>query len=337
MDEGLRVAVVGAGIMGADHIERIDRRTAGARVAAVVEPDAERRQRAVEVARGAKGYPSLVDARESADLDAVLIATPGRFHEQDLLLCLESGLPVFCEKPLTTDQASARRVLAAEQRLDRPHIQVGFMRRYDRDYLDLRDYARSDGVGELLLAHAVHRNASVPATFTRAMLINDAVVHEFDIIPWLAASDLASVEVRYSRPNSASPDGIHEPLMVLMTLENGVLADVEMSVSAHFGYQVATELVFERGVARGGQPSGVQRWADGEFRVREHGHYTTRFADAYDRQIQAWVGAVHKGYLVDGPNSWDGYKVTLACDAGVRALDGGVEQVDIPRRPDFYR
>ena len=333
----LRVGVVGAGIMGSDHIRRIERVTSAARVTAVVDPDAERRDAALAGLTEAEGYAVLTEAISAGGLDAVVIASPGRVHEADLLACLEAGLPTLCEKPMTTDAASARRVLEAEQRLDRPHLQVGFMRRFDRDYLALHEVVRSGSIGELLMVHAVHRNASVPEGYRPEMLIDDSVVHEFDIVPWLAGSDLATVEVRYGRPNPGSPAGIREPILVLMTLENGVLVDVEMSVSARFGYQVATELVGERGIARGGQPQGVQVWSDGEFRVAEHRHYTTRFVDAYDRQVQAWVDAVRDGRLVDGPTAWDGFKVAVACEAGVRALDGGVHRVELPPIPEFYR
>lgn len=64
--------------------------------------------------------------------------------------------------------------------------------------------------------------------------------------------------------------------------------------------------------------------------------FTTRFAEAYDNQIQRWVNAVKDGRLVDGPNAWDGYQVALACEAGVKALDGGIISVETAERPAFY-
>ena len=120
-------------------------------------------------------------------------------------------------------------------------------------------------------------------------------------------------------------------------LENGVLVDVEMNVNVQFGYQVATEAVFEKGLARIGQPAGLQRWNAGQFFVKDHEDFTTRFATAYDRQIQSWVDAVHEGTLVAGPNAFDGYLVALSCEAGVKALnEGGVVPVEAESRPDFY-
>ena len=337
MTAELRIAVVGAGMMGADHIARITHRISGARVSAVVEPDAGRAAAAAEHAPGAEVFARVEDAIAADALDAVLIAVPGQFHEPVLRPALAAGLPILCEKPLTPDSGSAWEVLRLEQELDRPHIQVGFMRRFDREYRDLRELIASGEAGELLMIHAQHRNPSVPETYTQRMLITDSVVHEFDVVPWLAGSPIASVEVKHPRRNTLAPERLSEPILVIMELANGAVVDVEMSVSIQFGYQVTTEAVLERGVARIGQPAGLQRWEAGTFRMREHESFTTRFADAYDAQIQRWVDAVRRGDLVDGPNAWDGYLVALACEAGVRALEeGGIVPVEAPERPEFY-
>ncbi|MFD5598652.1 Gfo/Idh/MocA family protein [Leucobacter sp. NPDC058333] len=337
MTEDLRVAVVGAGMMGADHIARITRRISGARVSAVVEPDASRAASAAAHAPGAQVFANIEEAIAADALDAVLIAVPGQFHAPVLAPALAAQLPILCEKPLTQNSASSWEVLQLEQQLDRPHIQVGFMRRFDAEYAALRALVESGESGELLMVRGVHRNPTVPETYTNDMLITDSVVHEFDVVPWLAGSPIVSVEVKHPRRNTLAPERLHEPILVIMELANGVLVDVEMSVSVQFGYQVATEAVFEAGVARIGQPSGLQRWGAGQFSVAEHQSFTTRFAPAYDAQIQRWVDAVHRGDLIDGPNAWDGYLVALACEAGVTAMhDGGIVPVTAPERPAFY-
>ncbi len=336
MSNDLRIGVVGAGLMGADHVARITDRISGAVVSAVVEPDDGRAAAAADAAPGSRAFGRIEDAIDADALDAVLIATPGRFHEPVLVPSLEAGLPILCEKPLTPDSESSWRILELEQRLDRPHIQVGFMRRFDAEYEELRALIASGDAGELLMLRCVHRNPSVPESYVQEMLINDSVVHEFDVVPWLAGSPVASVEVKYPRRNPLSPAHLREPILVLMELQNGVFVDVEMNVSVQFGYQVGTEAVFDRGLARIGQPAGLQRWQDGRFGVAAHESFVTRFADAYDRQVQRWVDAVRVGTLVDGPNAWDGYRVAIACEAGVRALEGGVVPVNAPDRPDFY-
>lgn len=332
----LRVAVVGAGAMGADHIKRITKVIAGATVSAVVEPDPGRRAAALELAPGAAGFASLEDALATGTVDAVLVATPGQFHTPVLLPALAAGLPILCEKPLTQDPKSSWEIVEAEMAGGKQLIQVGFMRRFDREYEALRALIEAQTAGDLLMLHAVHRNASVPDSYVQSMLINDSVVHEFDVVPWLAGGTITSVEVRYPKRNSLTPTRLREPILVLIELDNGVLIDVEMNVSIQFGYQVATEAVFEKGVARIGQPSGLQLWQDQVFRQGEHADFTTRFREAYDRQVQAWVDAAKVGTIA-GPSAWDGYKVAVACEAGVTALDtAGPVAVNLPAVPAFY-
>jgi myo-inositol 2-dehydrogenase/D-chiro-inositol 1-dehydrogenase len=336
LSNDLRVGVVGAGLMGADHIARITHRISGAIVSAVIEPDQGRAEAAAANAPGAGSFARIEDAIDAGAVDAGLIAVPGPFHAPVLAPALAAGLPILCEKPLTPDSASSWQILELEQKLDKPHIQVGFMRRFDAEYAALRALVASGDAGELMMVRGVHRNPSVPDSYTESMLITDSVVHEFDVVPWLAGSPIKTVEVKYPRRNSLSPAHLREPILVIMELENGVLVDVEMNVSVQFGYQVATEAVFEKGIARIGQPSGLQTWRDGTFSVADHLSFTTRFAAAYDTQIQRWVDAVRRGDLVDGPNAWDGYLVALACEAGVTALDGGIIPVEARERPAFY-
>ena len=100
----LRIAVLGVGMMGADHVARItsrDQRRPGRRRQRLPprEGRASRRQQSRVPARS----PTRWTRSPTADVDAVVLATPGPTHEKQLLACLEHGKPVLCEKPLTTD------------------------------------------------------------------------------------------------------------------------------------------------------------------------------------------------------------------------------------------
>ena len=337
-DADLRVGIVGAGAMGSDHISRLTHTISGARVSAVIEPDADRAADATTAAPGAVAFSRIEDALDAGAVDAVIIATPGRLHERVLLPALAAGLPILCEKPLTQDPESSWRVLEAEAQVGRQLIQVGFMRRFDPEYLQLRGLVDNGTYGGLLMLHAVHRNPSSPATgYTQQMLVTDSLTHEFDVIPWLADSVLTSVQIRSGRRNSRAPEHLNEPVLLLMELANGVLVDVEMNVNAAFGYQVATEAVFESGVVRIGQPAGLNVWAGGAYRTLEHQTFSTRFHHAYDAQLRSWVQATRQGRIA-GPSAWDGFKVAAACAAGVQAMQNGdVVDVILPEPPSLYR
>ena len=333
----IRVAVVGAGLMGADHIQRITERIVGANVSAVVEPDEGRAKAALEHAPGAKWFPNIEAALAEKAMDAVLIATPGQFHEPVLLPAIAAGLPILCEKPLTPDAASSLRIVEAEVATGKQLIQVGFMRRFDAGYAKLRELISSGSQGELLGLHCAHRNPSVPDTYHNDMLIFDSVVHEIDVVRFLTDSPIKSVEVKHMKRNALSPNGLQEPILALLETESGVLATVEMNVSVQFGYQVKTEAVFQKGIAEIGRTAGMTTFFEGAVATEEHMSFKTRFAAAYDTQIQRWVNAVHKG-TIDGPSAWDGYLAAAAVEAGVKALNNGQKvDAEYAKKPAFYK
>ena len=162
MTETLRVAVIGAGRMGADHIQRLNTRIHGAEVAAVVDVDLARAQAAIEGIPGAVALADAEEALNNGDVNAVLIATPGFLHEDILLKAIAKDIPILCEKPLTPDAESSWKIVEAEQELGHKRIQVGFMRRFDAEYAALGKIIRDGELGELLMLHHQHRNPDHP-------------------------------------------------------------------------------------------------------------------------------------------------------------------------------
>ncbi|KUH37927.1 MULTISPECIES: Gfo/Idh/MocA family protein [Streptomyces] len=332
----LGVAVVGTGRMGADHVRRIDRVIPGARVAAVADVDA---GRAAAVAAGVDGCSVHTDpaaAMAAPGVDAVVVASPGPAHEAALLTALEYGLPVLCEKPLTPDAAAALRVVRAEERLGRRLVQVGFMRRYDAEYLGLKALLDEGGLGRPLMLHHRHRNAASPPGFTDAMLVEDSVVHEVDVTRWLLGQEVAAVTVLRPRASGNAPEGLADPQFVVFETDGGALADVEVYLNCRFGYQVQAEAVCESGTARIGDAHGMLLNTAGRWGGRVAAGFEERFEDAYDRQVRAWVDATRRGE-VTGPSCWDGYAAAAVCEAGVRAqVGGGRVEVALADRPALY-
>ena len=288
MTRNLRVAVIGAGRMGVDHIKRLNTRIHGAEVAAVVDVDLTRAQAAIEGIDGAVAMTSADEALNNGDVNAVLIATPGFLHEDILYKALERDFPILCEKPLTSDAESSWKVVQAEVNLGRKRIQVGFMRRFDAEYAALRKTIRSGELGELLALHHQHRNPAAPEGFTTEMLINDSVVHEFDAVRFFSGEEIASVQVRLGKPSRNAPSGQHDPQHVLIETESGVLADVEIYVNAKFGYAVATQASFEDGIVSIGNDGGPYIRTEGRWGGRVTPGFEERFGEAYDVEVQAW-------------------------------------------------
>ena len=130
----LRIAVLGVGMMGADHVARITGRISNARVAVVNDYLAERAERVAASVPGARVAPTRSTPSPTATSMRCCWPRPGPTHEKQLVACLEHGKPVLCEKPLTTDVVTSLEVVEREAELGKPLIQVGFMRRFDPEY-----------------------------------------------------------------------------------------------------------------------------------------------------------------------------------------------------------
>jgi myo-inositol 2-dehydrogenase/D-chiro-inositol 1-dehydrogenase len=322
--------------MGADHIQRLNGRINGAEVAAVVDVDLARAQAAIDGIPGAVALTDAEEALNNGDVNAVLVATPGFLHEDILLKALAKDFPILCEKPLTPDAESSWRVVQAEEKLGRKRIQVGFMRRFDAEYMALGQIIRGGDLGELLMLHHQHRNPSVPASFTNEMLINDSVVHEFDAIRFFTGEEITSVQVRLGKATKDAPAGQHDPQQVLIETESGVLADVEIFVNAKFGYEVATQASFEEGIVSIGGDKGPYTRSAGRWGGNVTPGFEERFGAAYDVEVQAWVDAALRGE-VGGPTAWDGYATAACCEAGVEAQKNGEKvAVSLKAKPALY-
>ena len=325
----LRVAVLGVGVMGADHVARLNSRISGARVAVVNDFLTEKAEAVAAGITGCRAIADPLDAIADPDVDAVVLATPGPTHEKQLLACLEHGKPVHCEKPLTTDVESALGVVKREAELGKRLIQVGFMRRFDHEYAALKTLLDDGELGRPLVLHCVHRNPAVPPTFDSAMVVRDSLVHEVDVTRFLFDEEIASVQIVKPAANPAAPQGLADPQIAILRTASGKHVDVELFVTTGVAYEVRTEVVGELGSAMIGLDVGlVRKSAPGTWGGQITPGFRERFGQAYDTEFQRWVDAVqrgaHTGNYTDGPGAWDGYAAAAVCEAGVESLGSGL-------------
>jgi len=328
--QDLRVGIIGVGMMGADHAERLSRRIANARLVTVTDPDTARAEALAARFDGVVVAPDPQALIASDDVDAVVIASPGFVHEEQLLACIEHAKPVLCEKPLTMDSESSLRVMQAERAGGRPLIQVGFMRRFDPQYVQMQKLLADGSLGRTLLLHQTHRNKSVPnPDFASEMIVRDSLVHEVDVARFMFGEEITSIQVISPRPTSHALAGVVDPQVSVFTMTGGAVVTNEVFVNSQVGYEVRCEAVGERGTAIAGRPAtGLLTTtvgtgdAAGQWGGVVDPDFTVRFQLAYDLELQAWVDASLRGEVV-GPTSWDGYAATAVCTAGMASLASG--------------
>jgi len=327
--------MIGPGGMGKAHIDRIHSVIAGGRVVAVsdVNPD---NAAAVAEKIGGVAFGDSASLINSADVDAVMICSFGPAHEADVLACIAAGKPVFCEKPLTPTAQGCLNIMDAEQAAGRKLVTVGFMRRFDRSYREMKALMDSGEIGETLMIHCAHRNPTVPESYTWDMAINDTAIHEIDTTRWLLGEEFVSARVDKPKKTTLRFPHLQDPLVLILTSESGVRVDDEVFVNAQFGYDIRCEAVAEKGVVSLADQNVIDVRDAGGARNRIARDHNDRFYGAFVTEVQEWITAVSEGRHT-GSSSWDGYAAAVVCDAGVQALtaDGEVA-ITMIAKPALY-
>jgi myo-inositol 2-dehydrogenase / D-chiro-inositol 1-dehydrogenase len=297
--------------MGSLHARLLASEVVGAEVVAVADVVVER---AAALARevGVDGvHRDGLELIAEPAVEAVVVASSPETHEVLVLACLEAGKPVLCEKPLATSAEAGRRIVEAEAAVGRRLVDVGFMRRCDDGYRELKRRLDEGEIGDPLVVHCVHRNADIPPSFDQRLALTDSVVHEVDVARWLLGEEIAAVTVVAGRPTRCAPSGVRDPQVVLLETARGVVVDVESFLRAQYGYDVRCEVVGETGTLALPLPAATARG------------FEDRFAQAYRDELRAWVSALQDGTR-SGPGAWDGYAATAVTEACVRSAQTGL-------------
>jgi myo-inositol 2-dehydrogenase / D-chiro-inositol 1-dehydrogenase len=331
----LNVGVIGAGMIGKDHIRRMTSVLSGVRVSAVTDVDASAAA-AAGASVGAAVHSDGASLIASADVDAVVVSSWGPTHEEYVLAAIAAGKPVFCEKPLATTASACLRIVEAEVAAGRRLVQVGYMMRYDVAYRALKAVLDSGEIGTPLMMHCAHRNASVPSFYEKEMAITDTAVHEIDMVRWMFDTEITAASVLIPRKSGNGGD-LQDPLFLLLELANGVLVDVEISVNVRYGYDIKGEILGENGTAALGSLSPVSVRVAGRVSDPVPADWRERFIAAYDVEFQDWIDSVSSSGTCSGPSAWDGYAAAVVSDAAVSALRGGERvPVSLVSKPAFY-
>ncbi len=334
----LNICVVGCGMIGKEHIERIQNRIRGAKVVAVCDVFAEGAKKGAEIAgTGTKIYSDFNEAIADPEVTAVMVTTPGQFHKDPVIAAIKASKPVFSEKPLANTAADCKAVVDAEMASGKHLVQVGFMRRYDRGYRQVKELLESGKFGAPMVVKCTHRADGVAESYTTAMAVTDTAIHEIDCLPWLINDEWDEVQCIIPRSSSKAHEGLKDPQVMILKTKGGVVTVLEVNVNCGFGYDINCEVVCENGVVNLPCPSfPTVRYAN-NVSTKIEDNWILRFIDSYDVEIQDWVDHALKGET-GGSSAWDGYVASLTADALVKAQTSGkIEKVVTGGTPDFYK
>lgn len=335
----LKVGIVGCGMIGKEHAKRLQYKIQGCEVVAVCDVFEEGAKQASELVGGVKVYTDAAALIQDPEVDAVVVTTPGQFHKEPVLEAIRNKKPVFTEKPLTTTAADCKEIVDAEMASGLHLVQVGFMRRYDRGYIQVRDMIKTGDFGAPLLLKCTHRAEGVANDYTTEMAVTDTAIHEINVLPWLIGDGEEWDEVQVIMPKNTknAHPGLKDPQLMIMKTKSGVVAMVEVNVNCGFGYDINCEVVCEDGVINLPCPSFPTVRKDFAVSTAIEKNWILRFIDSYDVELQDWVDHVANG-TTGGSSAWDGYTAAITADALVASQKSGkIEKVVTGGTPEFYQ
>ncbi|MER8375768.1 Gfo/Idh/MocA family oxidoreductase [Mesorhizobium sp. M1338] len=331
----IRIAVIGAGLMGADHAKIVAEELPGAKLQLVCDMD-EQRARLVADESGAFDIatdPKGAIARQ--DVDAVIIASPDFTHAPLSMACIAAGKRVLCEKPLSQASADCIAVMEAERKAGAKFVQLGFMRRYDRSYQEMKQALDNGHLGRALMMHNFHRNVETPAAdFTGAMAITNSAPHEFDVVRYVLGTEYAAI----SAFQPSRSDARVAPVVMVLETVDGQLVNIEINNNAAYGYDVRAELIGERGAVATKNIAYTRRESALAQSTSYDADWRTRYYDAYRRQNRDFLRFVMTGeFPATASDCWDGYCAAVVAEAGVVALkEARRTPVQMIAKPEFY-
>jgi predicted dehydrogenase len=219
----LRLGIIGAGIMGANHA-RLAGALRDATVTAVVDPDLGRAQRLATAVgtQVASGIDEVVDRA-----DAAIVAVPSELHHDVALELIRSGVHVLVEKPLATTVADAE-ALAEAAETNGVTLMVGHVERFNPAVLEL----------DHLLGDVVHIAAARISPYSpriRDDVITDLMIHDLDVVRSIAGCAVVDVEAMATPVHS----DVYDLASALLRFENGMTANL---MASRVGQQKIREL-----------------------------------------------------------------------------------------------
>lgn len=322
----LRIGLLGAGRIGKVHAGAVAS-TAGAELVAVADalPAA---AKAVADPAGAR-VSTIDDIIAADDIDAVLITTPTDMHSDLIERAAKAGKKIFCEKPIDLDVARVRKCLKVVERTN-ALLMVGFNRRFDPHFGELKRHIDAGAVGSVEMVQIVSRDPGPPpADYIKRSggLFRDMTIHDFDMARFMLGEEPITVSATGAvlvDPKIGKLGDIDSAAVVLQTA-SGRIAMISNSRRATYGYDQRVEVHGSKGLASAENPVPAMVTtanAKGYTTQPLHTFFMTRYTEAYAAEIAAFVAAA-KGTGPVSPDGNDGLRALLLADAAVRSAASG--------------
>ncbi|GAA5002479.1 Gfo/Idh/MocA family oxidoreductase [Acinetobacter puyangensis] len=225
-----KIAIIGAGIMGKQHAQTIQKHPE-TELIAVCDPFSEAMAQEFQV----PNFKDLEELLQRCKLDGVVIANPNRFHVSTAIECMQYGIPCLLEKPLALNTEEALQLISEQKKLNVP-ILVGHHRRHNKIIQQAYDLIQQGILGKINTFNALWTVYKPDSYFeiewhrkSGAGVLAINLVHDLDLMRYLNG-EIESVHAMTSHHNRKLE--VEDTISILVRFKNGALGTLLASDAA---------------------------------------------------------------------------------------------------------
>lgn len=327
----MKAGIIGAGRIGKVHAKNIAMFVPEVEIKTVADPFMNE-----ETEKYLKGTCKVQNVTKDAEdilndeeIEAVLICSSTDTHSKYIIEAAKAGKHIFCEKPVDYDLAKVHEAINTAKDAG-VKLQIGFCRRFDHNHRGVYNMVQDGKIGKVHMIKISSRDPEPPAieyVKVSGGIFYDMMIHDFDMARFLAGSEVTEVMAAGSVliDPAIGEAGDVDTAVVMLKFENGVIATIDNSRKAVYGYDQRVEVFGSEGCVRNENdvPNTVVL-SDAKCTSYENTYSVMwdRYTMAFVSEIQAFADAVvnDKETPVTG---MDGLYPVLMAAAATKSLKEG--------------
>jgi len=299
----IKVCLIGCGRAGMIHARSYAGNIREAELVAVCDPAKENLDAVQRELNVSQVYTDYREVMDNPEIDAVVVVTPTQFHREIVTAAAQAHKHVFCEKPMASTVEECDEMIEA-CRENGVKLQLGFMRRFDRNFRRGKEMLDSGAIGEVTLLKSNTYGPSRPKPWMFDVRRNYGPIgevnsHDFDTLRWYAGSEVKMIHAvghNFRSPEAAAeyPE-YYDTCSVLLEFENGIVGTITGAQYVGYGYDSRTEILGTKGIIKVGSQdaNNVQTvTAEGGIRTDSIDSWRTLFREAYLEEDRAFIRSI---------------------------------------------
>lgn len=298
----INVAVIGSGRAGMIHARNFAQAVPGAQLVALCDPVRESAEAGVAELGVGAAFTETAELLADPSVDAVVIATPTKFHREIVVEAARSGKQILCEKPMAMDVPECRLMNEAVKQAG-VKLQLGFMRRFDDSFRYAWERVEGGEIGDVVLVKSLSHGPSKPQPWMLDITKSNGPLaevssHDIDALHWYSGSymeEVYAIAGNFRTPEAAAefPD-FYDNVALICRFENGRQGMLDGAQWVKYGYDSRVEILGTKGIIQVGTMSShsVVTCSGGNSRTPTVETWRHLFSDAYRNEDTAFVDAI---------------------------------------------